>query len=96
MKKEKEKLKLKPNKLPCVHRSLCIFAAKISPPLVKLNTSKQGIVVQVKAPRVLVRKMHNSVDYNVYVIHGSGKEVQNSLLNILTPFQKSVRIQNPD
>ncbi|KAM4730168.1 interleukin-22 receptor subunit alpha-2 [Anableps anableps] len=47
---------------------------KISPPSVRLSTSKQGIVVQVKPSRVLVRKMHNSVNYNIYVIHTSGKE----------------------
>ncbi|XP_047208124.1 interleukin-22 receptor subunit alpha-2 [Girardinichthys multiradiatus] len=47
---------------------------KISPPAVKLSSSKQGIVVQVKPPRVLVRKTHISVDYNIYVIHANEKE----------------------
>ncbi|KAM4600124.1 interleukin-22 receptor subunit alpha-2 [Fundulus diaphanus] len=56
------------------HRFNSRWSTKISPPTVKLNSSKQRIVVQVKAPRVLVRKMHNNVDYNVYVTHGNGKE----------------------
>ncbi|XP_054885746.1 interleukin-22 receptor subunit alpha-2 [Poeciliopsis prolifica] len=47
---------------------------KISPPTVRLNSSKQGVVVQVKASRVLMRKVHNGVDNNIYVVHPSGKE----------------------
>ncbi|XP_014893705.1 interleukin-22 receptor subunit alpha-2 [Poecilia latipinna] len=47
---------------------------KISPPTVKLNLSKQGVVVQVKASRVLMRKVHNGVDNNIYVVHPGGKE----------------------
>ncbi|XP_038152073.1 interleukin-22 receptor subunit alpha-2 [Cyprinodon tularosa] len=46
---------------------------KISPPDVKINSSKQGIVIQVKAARLLVHKMHSSVEYKVYVLH-NGKE----------------------
>ncbi|XP_041866031.1 interleukin-22 receptor subunit alpha-2 [Melanotaenia boesemani] len=47
---------------------------KISPPALKLNLNKQGIVVQVKPPRVLVRKMHSSLHHKIYVIQTGGKE----------------------
>ncbi|XP_032409298.1 interleukin-22 receptor subunit alpha-2 [Xiphophorus hellerii] len=47
---------------------------KVSPPSVRLNSSKQGLVVQVKASRVLMRKVHNGVDNNIYVVHPGGKE----------------------
>uniref|UniRef100_A0A3B5Q9S9 Interleukin-20 receptor subunit alpha-like n=1 Tax=Xiphophorus maculatus TaxID=8083 RepID=A0A3B5Q9S9_XIPMA len=52
----------------------CVSAAKVSPPSVRLNSSKQGLVVQVKASRVLMRKVHNGVDNNIYVVHPGGKE----------------------
>uniref|UniRef100_A0A3B5LX35 Interleukin 22 receptor, alpha 2 n=1 Tax=Xiphophorus couchianus TaxID=32473 RepID=A0A3B5LX35_9TELE len=48
---------------------------KVRPPSVRLNSSKQGLVVQVKASRVLMRKVHNGVDNNIYVVHPGGKEV---------------------
>ncbi|XP_044070121.1 interleukin-22 receptor subunit alpha-2 [Siniperca chuatsi] len=47
---------------------------KISPPVLKLNVTEQGIVVRVKPPRVLVRKMHSSLQYKIYLIHTSGEE----------------------
>ncbi|XP_040905969.1 interleukin-22 receptor subunit alpha-2 [Toxotes jaculatrix] len=47
---------------------------KISPPVLRLNVTEQGIVVRVKAPRPLVRKMHSSLHYNIYLIHTDGKE----------------------
>lgn len=54
----------------------CVSAAKVSPPSVRLNSSKQGLVVQVKASRVLMRKVHNGVDNNIYVVHPGGKEAR--------------------
>uniref|UniRef100_A0A3B3U221 Interleukin-20 receptor subunit alpha-like n=1 Tax=Poecilia latipinna TaxID=48699 RepID=A0A3B3U221_9TELE len=57
-----------------VRLTVYVSAAKISPPTVKLNLSKQGVVVQVKASRVLMRKVHNGVDNNIYVVHPGGKE----------------------
>ncbi|PWA25982.1 hypothetical protein CCH79_00001821, partial [Gambusia affinis] len=47
---------------------------KISPPSVRLNSTKQGLVVQVKASRVLMRKVHSGVDNNIYVVHPGGQE----------------------
>ncbi|XP_047459374.1 interleukin-22 receptor subunit alpha-2 [Mugil cephalus] len=47
---------------------------KISPPVLKLNITEQGLVVRLKPPKVLVRKMHSSLHYKVYVIHPSGEE----------------------
>uniref|UniRef100_M4AV47 Interleukin-20 receptor subunit alpha-like n=1 Tax=Xiphophorus maculatus TaxID=8083 RepID=M4AV47_XIPMA len=51
-----------------------LFYFVFSPPSVRLNSSKQGLVVQVKASRVLMRKVHNGVDNNIYVVHPGGKE----------------------
>ncbi|KAK5854197.1 hypothetical protein PBY51_015288 [Eleginops maclovinus] len=47
---------------------------KISSPLLRLNSTEQGIVVRLKPPRLLVRKMHNSLQYKIYLIHSSGEE----------------------
>ncbi|XP_030012151.1 interleukin-22 receptor subunit alpha-2 [Sphaeramia orbicularis] len=47
---------------------------KISPPVLKLNITEQGIVVRVKPPRPLVRKMHNDLFYKIYLVHNSGAE----------------------
>ncbi|XP_038592709.1 interleukin-22 receptor subunit alpha-2 isoform X2 [Micropterus salmoides] len=47
----------------------------ISPPVLKLTITAQGIVVRLKPPRLLVRKMHSSLHYNIYLIHASGEEV---------------------
>uniref|UniRef100_A0A3Q2ZI42 Interleukin 22 receptor, alpha 2 n=1 Tax=Kryptolebias marmoratus TaxID=37003 RepID=A0A3Q2ZI42_KRYMA len=47
---------------------------KISPPSLRASVSKQGIMVQVKASRGLVRKMHQNLLYNVYVIHANKSE----------------------
>ncbi|KAI4812675.1 hypothetical protein KUCAC02_024043 [Chaenocephalus aceratus] len=47
---------------------------KISSPLLRLNRTVQGIVVRVKPPRLLVRKMHNSLQYKIYLMHSSGEE----------------------
>nr|XP_020459591.1 interleukin-22 receptor subunit alpha-2-like [Monopterus albus] len=47
---------------------------KISAPVLRLNISEQGIVVRVKPPRLLVRKMHSSLHYKIYLIHISGEE----------------------
>uniref|UniRef100_A0A3B5M9P2 Interleukin 22 receptor, alpha 2 n=1 Tax=Xiphophorus couchianus TaxID=32473 RepID=A0A3B5M9P2_9TELE len=55
-------------------RVSCAATAKVRPPSVRLNSSKQGLVVQVKASRVLMRKVHNGVDNNIYVVHPGGKE----------------------
>ncbi|XP_026164895.1 interleukin-22 receptor subunit alpha-2 [Mastacembelus armatus] len=48
--------------------------SKISPPALKLNITEQGIVVRVKPPRVLVRKIHSNLHYRIYLIHNSGEE----------------------
>ncbi|XP_067372262.1 interleukin-22 receptor subunit alpha-2 isoform X2 [Channa argus] len=48
---------------------------KISPPLLKLNITDQGIVVRVKPPRLLVHKMHSSVHYKIYLMHTGREEV---------------------
>ncbi|XP_058506723.1 interleukin-22 receptor subunit alpha-2 [Solea solea] len=47
---------------------------KISSPVLRLNVTEHGIVVRVKSPRLLVRKMHNSLLYKIYLIHTSGEE----------------------
>ncbi|XP_013889317.1 interleukin-22 receptor subunit alpha-2 [Austrofundulus limnaeus] len=47
---------------------------KITPPSLKASVTQQGIVVQVKASRGLVRKMHRSLLYNVFVIHANKSE----------------------
>ncbi|XP_070697452.1 interleukin-22 receptor subunit alpha-2 [Pempheris klunzingeri] len=46
----------------------------ISPPVLKLNITEQGIVVRVKPSRMLVRKMHSSLHYKIHLIHSSGEE----------------------
>lgn len=52
-------------------------AAKISPPLLRLNVTEQpAIVVRVKPPRELVRKLHSNLYYKIYLIHPSGEEVR--------------------
>ncbi|XP_074501644.1 interleukin-22 receptor subunit alpha-2 [Sebastes fasciatus] len=48
--------------------------SKISSPVLRLNLTEQGIVVRVKPPRLLVRKMPNSLHYNIYLMHTSGEE----------------------
>uniref|UniRef100_A0A3Q1EAT6 Interleukin 22 receptor, alpha 2 n=1 Tax=Acanthochromis polyacanthus TaxID=80966 RepID=A0A3Q1EAT6_9TELE len=47
---------------------------KISPPVLKLNLTEHGIVVRVKPPRALVRKLHSNLHYKIYVTNTSGKE----------------------
>ncbi|XP_068424732.1 interleukin-22 receptor subunit alpha-2 [Clinocottus analis] len=47
---------------------------KISSPVLRLNLTKQGIVVRVKPPRQLVRKMHSHLHYEIYLQHTSGQE----------------------
>ncbi|XP_056292143.1 interleukin-22 receptor subunit alpha-2 [Pseudoliparis swirei] len=47
---------------------------KISPPVLRLNLTEQGIVVRVKPPRQLVRKMHSSLHYEIYLLDTSGQE----------------------
>ncbi|XP_051276162.1 interleukin-22 receptor subunit alpha-2 [Dicentrarchus labrax] len=47
---------------------------KISAPLLRLNATEQGIVVRVKPPKLLVRKMHSSLLYKIYLTHTSGEE----------------------
>ncbi|XP_039995481.1 interleukin-22 receptor subunit alpha-2 [Xiphias gladius] len=47
---------------------------KISPPGLRLSVRQQGIVVHVKPPRTLVRKMLSSLRYRIYLIHTSGDE----------------------
>ncbi|CAK6967103.1 interleukin-22 receptor subunit alpha-2 [Scomber scombrus] len=50
------------------------WETKISPPMLKLNVTQQGIVVRVK-PRPLIRKMHSNLHYKIYLKHTGGKEV---------------------
>uniref|UniRef100_A0A3P8RYM9 Interleukin 22 receptor, alpha 2 n=1 Tax=Amphiprion percula TaxID=161767 RepID=A0A3P8RYM9_AMPPE len=47
---------------------------KISPPALKLNLTEQSIVVRVKSPRTLVRKLHSNLHYTIYVTNTNGKE----------------------
>ncbi|KAM4591239.1 interleukin-22 receptor subunit alpha-2 [Odontesthes bonariensis] len=47
---------------------------KISPPALRLSSNKQGIVVHVKPPRVLARKMRSSLHYKIYVLSPSEEE----------------------
>ncbi|KAK9541357.1 hypothetical protein VZT92_001409 [Zoarces viviparus] len=47
---------------------------KISSPVLRLNLTEQGIVVRVKPPRLMVRKMHRSLHYEIYLIDTSGQE----------------------
>ncbi|XP_019946850.1 interleukin-22 receptor subunit alpha-2 [Paralichthys olivaceus] len=47
---------------------------KLSRPVLRLSVTEEGIVVRVKLPRPLVRKMHRSLLYNIFLIHTSGKE----------------------
>lgn len=61
-----------------------LSAAKISPPVLWLNTTDTGIVVRVKLPRLLVQKMHSYLQYKIYLVHASGKEVHTH--NNVTPF----------
>uniref|UniRef100_A0A3P9NUV3 Interleukin 22 receptor, alpha 2 n=1 Tax=Poecilia reticulata TaxID=8081 RepID=A0A3P9NUV3_POERE len=67
--------------------------SKISPPTVKLNLSKQDVVVQVKASRVLMRKVHNGVHNHIYVVHPGGKEVGKSHRLLLTLTELKPRIR---
>lgn len=53
-----------------------ISAAVISPPVLRLNVTEEGIVVRVKPPKPNVRKMHSSLQYKIYLIHTSGEEVR--------------------
>ncbi|XP_037541952.1 interleukin-22 receptor subunit alpha-2 [Nematolebias whitei] len=47
---------------------------KISPPSLKASVTTRGVTVQVKASRALLRKLHHSLLYNVYVIHANKTE----------------------
>lgn len=48
---------------------------KISPPVLRLNVTEQpAIVVRVKPPRDLVRKLHSNLYYKIYLTHPSGEE----------------------
>uniref|UniRef100_A0A8C2ZQU9 Interleukin 22 receptor, alpha 2 n=1 Tax=Cyclopterus lumpus TaxID=8103 RepID=A0A8C2ZQU9_CYCLU len=47
---------------------------KISSPVLRLNLTEQGIVVRVKPPRQMVRKMHSILHYEIYLLHPSGQE----------------------
>ncbi|KAG7228567.1 hypothetical protein INR49_007741 [Caranx melampygus] len=47
---------------------------KLSPPTLKLNVTQQKVVVRVKSPHMLVRKMHSKLHYKIFLIHTSGKE----------------------
>lgn len=45
--------------------------------MLRLNVSEQAaIVVRVKPPRELVRKLHSNLYYKIYLIHPSGEEVR--------------------
>ncbi|XP_008298054.1 interleukin-22 receptor subunit alpha-2-like [Stegastes partitus] len=46
----------------------------ISPPALRLNFTEHGVVVRVKPPRALVRKLHSNIHYKVYVTNTSGAE----------------------
>ncbi|KAK7902051.1 hypothetical protein WMY93_018820 [Mugilogobius chulae] len=48
--------------------------SKISPPLLRLNTTEKGIVVRVKPPRSQVRKNHRDLFYKIYVMRENGEE----------------------
>ncbi|XP_061601552.1 interleukin-22 receptor subunit alpha-2 [Cololabis saira] len=47
---------------------------KISPPSLRLTSTKRSMVVQVKPPRVLLRKMHSGLHFKIFLIHASGEE----------------------
>ncbi|XP_029376973.1 interleukin-22 receptor subunit alpha-2 [Echeneis naucrates] len=47
---------------------------KLSPPVMRLNVTEQRIVVRVRAPQLLVQKMHSKLLYKIYLIHNSGEE----------------------
>uniref|UniRef100_A0A3B4EVR6 Interleukin-22 receptor subunit alpha-2-like n=1 Tax=Pundamilia nyererei TaxID=303518 RepID=A0A3B4EVR6_9CICH len=56
-------------------RKCVSHAAKISPPVLRLNVTEQpAIVVRVKPPRDLVRKLHSNLYYKIYLTHPSGEE----------------------
>ncbi|XP_028983682.1 interleukin-22 receptor subunit alpha-2 isoform X1 [Betta splendens] len=46
----------------------------ISPPELRLNVTEDAVVVHVKPPRPLVRKLHHRLLYSIYLIDSSGKE----------------------
>ncbi|KAM7408468.1 hypothetical protein PAMA_002273 [Pampus argenteus] len=48
---------------------------QISPPVLKLNVTEKGIMVRVKPPRMLVKKLHSNLHNKIYLIHSSGEEV---------------------
>uniref|UniRef100_A0A3Q3WMX6 Uncharacterized protein n=1 Tax=Mola mola TaxID=94237 RepID=A0A3Q3WMX6_MOLML len=47
---------------------------KLSPPVLRLNVTEEGIVVRVKPPKLHIRKMHSILQYKIFVIHPSGEE----------------------
>ncbi|XP_022619485.1 interleukin-22 receptor subunit alpha-2-like [Seriola dumerili] len=47
---------------------------QISPPALRLNVTEQKVVVRVKGPHPLVRKMHSKLHYKIFLIHTSGEE----------------------
>ncbi|KAI3363353.1 hypothetical protein L3Q82_011978 [Scortum barcoo] len=47
---------------------------KISPPVLRLNVTEEGVVIRVKPPKPLVRKMHSSLQYKIYLMHTGGEE----------------------
>ncbi|XP_040035044.2 interleukin-22 receptor subunit alpha-2 [Gasterosteus aculeatus] len=47
---------------------------EISPPVLRLEVTKRGIVVRVKPPRLTVRKKHGDLLHEIYLIHPGGRE----------------------
>ncbi|XP_042337382.1 interleukin-22 receptor subunit alpha-2, partial [Plectropomus leopardus] len=47
---------------------------KISSPILRLNLTEQGIVVRVRPSKLLVRRLHSSLQYKIYLMHASGEE----------------------
>lgn len=55
--------------------SRLVPVAIISPPVLRLNVTQEGIVVRVKPPKQPVRRMHSSLQYEISLTHTSGKKV---------------------
>ncbi|KAM6997577.1 interleukin-22 receptor subunit alpha-2 [Tautogolabrus adspersus] len=46
----------------------------ISPPVLRLNVTKRRVVVSVRSPKALVRKMQSRLHYKIFLTHASGQE----------------------
>ncbi|KAM9365796.1 interleukin-22 receptor subunit alpha-2 isoform 1-T1 [Pholidichthys leucotaenia] len=56
------------------HRFSPLWDTIISPPVLRLSSTDQGIVVRVKPPREVVQKKHKNLYFKIYVTHPSGAE----------------------